>query len=427
MQPFIESREYSKGNFYIDKDWDRYSDELKKFTEKPNIDYLGLCKEYDYEQNKLVVRPNYYIGYRWLDDNNYIHVSPKLYNETQADYLSMFLTCLKDPMVSKHLDETYEIFFNEKWIEIKDSKNDYITPFLILQFLQIVNKIAQKGLKKGYKKVTENLTSKVKGKILVNQTIKHNHFKNRLDKTVCNHQIFTIDCVENQILKTALLQCSRNLHGMKNEEITKLLKLNLNSFELVNSINISQSDFSKVQHSPFYKEYKQALQLAQMIFKRFGFSLNSNVNPTQNKIPPFYINMPELFERYVEVQLRKIYSNDLIPGYGMGNGYKTTVGELRPDFIVKSKKLIIDAKYKYWFENDSNKYFKDDFQQLSLYGRVKEIRDSIEVNENEEATLLFIYPTTDDEKEFTESSFENENNFYNIKKFATNIPTKKEL
>jgi len=405
--------------------------ELKKFNElfeskksDEYTKYLGIHQEFDGFEVKL--KTHYFIGYRWLDDKNYIHVSPKRYNENQADYLDMFLTCLEDPIVSKHLDETYKIFFNERWIDIQDKK-DEITPFLILQFLQIVNKISKKGLKKGYIKVTENLTSKIKGKILINQTIKQNHFKNRPDKTVCNHQIFTIDCIENQILKTALLQCSRNLHGMKNEEITKLLKLNLNSFELVNSINISQSNFSKVQHSPFYKEYKQALQLAQMIFKRFGFSLNSNVNPTQNKIPPFYINMPELFERYVQVRLQKVYNSDLISGYGMGNGYKTTVGELRPDFTVKNKKLIIDAKYKYWFVNDSNKYFKDDFQQLSLYGRVKEIRDSIGVKENEEATLLFIYPTTDNEKEFIESSFDNENNFYNIKKFAINIPIKKEL
>jgi len=427
MEVVFQAKEHSRNNNKIIYDFTEeqviYFNELFKSNDtESSSKYLGLHE--GYIDNKVVLKSNYYIGYRWFNEKQeeYIHVSPKKsIDEKQADYLSMFLTCLQDPIVSKHLNETYEIFFNEKWIDIKDTKNDYITPFLILQFLQIVNKIAKKGLKKGYVKITQNLTSKIKGKILVNETIKHNHFKNRLDKTVCNHQIFTTNCIENQILKTALLQCSRNLHGINNKDITKLLKLNLNSFELVDSINISQNNFSKIQHSAFYKEYKQALQLAQMIFKRFGFSINSTTSQTQNKIPPFYINMPELFERYVEVKLRKIYKDSLVAGYSQKNGNSYTWG-LRPDFIVKNKKLIIDAKYKYWFSNNKDNRFKDDYQQLSLYGRVKDIRKDIRLEHSDnEATLLFIYPTTEEEKEFTEANFDVENDFNNIKKFAMNI------
>jgi 5-methylcytosine-specific restriction endonuclease McrBC regulatory subunit McrC len=407
---------------------DKFDEEkIKEFNQlydKQNPKYLALHQEFDGYEVKL--KSYYYIGYRWLDEENkeYIHISPKIHNGYQADYLKIFLICLKDPIVSKHLDETYKIFFNEKWIEPKSSKNDEITPLLILQFLQIVKNISTKGLKKGYVKVTENLTSKVKGKILINQTIKQNHFKNRVDKTVCNHQIFTVNCLENQILKTALLQCSRNLHGINNKEISKLLKLNLNSFELVNSKEVFNSDFAKIKHSPFFKEYKEALKLAQMIFKRFGFNLNSkNTNINHTKIPPFYINMPELFERYVEVKLREKYKDNLKAGYGMGKGCKISIGELRPDFVVKNKKLIIDAKYKYWFkQDDKNSNFKDDFQQLSLYGRVVKIRDDIGLKDSfEEAKILFIYPRIDG-KESIDDDFEIENDFTNIYKFGIKIP-----
>jgi len=262
---------------------------------------------------------------------------------------------------------------------------------------------------------------------LVNQTIKHNHFKNRLDKTVCNHQIFTIDCLENQILKTALLQCSRNLHGIQNKEISKLLKSNLNNFELVNSKEIFDNDFSKIKYSPFYKEYKDALRLAQMIFKRFGFALNSLSAKEIHNIPPFSINMPELFERYVEVILREKYKGNLKAGYSIGNGYKTSIGELRPDFIVKDEKLIIDAKYKYWFEYDKDNRFKDDYQQLALYGRLAGIRNDINLSENEEAKLLFIYPKING-KDFIygKDSFEKVEDFNNIYKFGIKIPLKEE-
>ena len=154
------------------------------------------------------------------------------------------------------------------------------------------------------------------------------------------------------------------------QSLNKLIEINANIVGVCTKEESKfNSDFAKIKHSPFFKEYKEALKLAQMIFKRFGFNLNSKDTNTI-KIPPFYINMPELFERYVEVKLRSLYKNDLVAGYGKKNGNSYIFG-LRPDFIVKNRKLIIDAKYKYWFENEiSDNNFKKDFQQLSLYGRV---------------------------------------------------------
>jgi len=429
MELIAQSLEYSTENFEIIKenktDWSEK--ELSKFSEKPSKDYLGLYYNFD---SPKIIRPHYYIGYRWFDEKEeqYIKVSPKSNAGKQADYLKMFLECLKDPIVSNHLDETYKIFFDEKWITI-DEKQDEITPFLILHFLKIVSFISKKGLKKGYIKVQENLTSKIKGRILIGETIKQNHFKNRLDKTVCEHQIFTTDCIENQILKTALLQCSKNLHGIGDDDISKLLKYNLKSFELVSQKEIFDSDFAKIKHSAFYKEYKEALRLAQMIFKRFGFALNSSRQNASRKIPPFYINMSELFERYTEVYLRKIYKDKLVPGYGRENGKSYKWG-LRPDFIVKDKRLIIDAKYKYWFDNNNNNYFKDDFQQLSLYGRVKEIREIIGLkHSNKIAKILFIYPKTDGEKCIDKNNFKDikVEGFKNIYKIGISIPHNKEI
>jgi len=418
LKAIVDSTEHTQIDYTdnFNEDWFK---KFNKLYDEQNPKYLGLHQEYDIYEIKL--KSHYYIGYRWFNEeaNEYIHISPKLNNSKQADYLKMFLECLKNPIVSKHLNETYKIFYNEKWIEKKDSK-DEITPLIILQFLQIVKNISTKGLKKGYIKVTENLTSKIKGKILINQTIKQNHFKNRLDKTVCNHQIYTIDCIENQILKTALLQCSRNLHGINNDDISKLIKLNLNSFDLVNSKEVFDSDFSKIKYSPFYKDYKEALKLAQMIFKRFGFNLNDIDNKEKHKIPPFYIDMPELFERYVEVKLREKYKGALVPGYGQKNGNSYNWG-LRPDFIVEGEQLIIDAKYKYWFEqNDKDSKFKDDYQQLALYGRVVEIRNDIEISKNEEAKILFVYPKIDG-KESIDDNFKLEDNFNNIYKLGIKI------
>ena len=383
----------------------------------PNPKYLGIHQEFD--QNELKLKSYYYVGYRWISEteDKYIYVSPKEYKKSKADYLKMLLECMKDTIVSKKLTDTYEIFFNEKWIEINDEQ-DEITPLLILHFLNVIKNITKKGLKKGYIKLTENISSKIKGKILINDTIRQNHTKNRIDKTICCHQVFTINCIENQIIKTALLQCSRNLLGINNKDISKLLKQNLNFFELVDKKEVFESDFSKIKHSPFFKEYKDALNLARMIFKRFGFSLNSSSLKYKHHIPPFYINMPELFERYVEVLLRK-YHPDLIDG---NRDIKFEMN-MRPDFLLPSKYMIIDAKYKYWYDSThENDKFKDDYQQLSLYGRANKIRNKIQINKENEPTLVFIYPEINGKNEIKldETIFEKE--FNKIYRVGINIP-----
>lgn len=109
-----------------------------------------------------------------------------------------------------------------------------------------------KGLKKAYQNTTENLTSKIKGKILINQTIKHNHLKNRLDKTICTHLIFTENCIENQILKTALLQCNRYIGKTTDRSLQQLLKKNLNYFRHISSKKVFDSDFNQIRDSLIY-------------------------------------------------------------------------------------------------------------------------------------------------------------------------------
>jgi hypothetical protein len=140
----------------------------------------------------------------------------------------------------------------------------------------------------------------------------------------------------------------------------------------------------KIKHSPFYKEYKTALNLAKLIFKRLGFSLNANADIL--KTPPYYINMPKLFERYVELQLIK----SKIP-YIDGNEQNIANFGMKPDFILPNLNTILDAKYKFWYKQDhETAEFKEDYLQISLYGRDKDIREKL--NSNTEPLLMLVYP-----------------------------------
>ncbi len=374
------------------------------------------------EDDKIKVKSSYFVGYTWLIENkSFIRILPKQNKgKKQANYVAMFLECLNDTVVSKHLSETYKIFLNQPVINI-NRKDDLLSPFLILHFIKVVEKIAKKGLKKGYIKEQKNLTSKIKGKILINQTINKNHLQNRLDRTYCVYKKYTINCLENQIIKTALIQSSKYLSIIKNDFIGNVIKRNLNAFMQVDTKEIFDCDFINIRHSPFYSEYKEALNLAKLIFKLFGYSMQSKILTDKLQIPPFYIDMPELFERYAEVKLRKYYKNELISGYSKTDKeVNSYIWGLRPDFIVKNQNTIIDAKYKYWFEATNNDKFKDDYQQLALYSRIKSLKKDIG-NNVEEAQIIFIYPHSEGVDTIDNDKIDSDNNF-NINKIKLKIP-----
>ena len=399
-----------------------YKSEVLTNTPSPNT-LLGLHLDWNEVAKKFQPRFNYYVGFGWLEINkSVIEVKPKTDN---IDYLKIFLDCLANPKVSSHLKDSYKIFFDEPLIEIESSSFE-ITPLLIIHFLSVLKRISQKGLKKGYISTTENLSGKIKGKIKVQQTIRKNLSANRADKNICQYQIHTQNCLENQILKTALNQVSRYIYRFHktDDDFLKLLKYNQVSFETVSEIGVNLQDFKRIKHSSFYTEYKEALSLAEMIFKRLGFSPNQNNERLKSKTPPFYINMPELFERYVETKLRKKH-HDLLAGYG-NEGYSETrsTWKLRPDFLLPSLNLIIDAKYKFWYDEEKGDKLKPDYQQLSLYARTTDILNKM-VSKDSIPRLIFIYPIDEQNKEINLYNLgDPETGFENIYKIGIQLPIK---
>jgi len=366
-----------------------------------NMQYLGLNEEFE---------SNYFIGMRWigwqeneLEQKGVIWVQPK---HAKIPYEKLLFKCLNHPKVCGHLDQCYEIFPDEPEIPVPKDFDDYITPLLITDFLVRIQKIARKGLKKGFVTVHNTLNNKIKGKILVNQTINHQLKKNNITQTHCSYQIHTEDCTENRILKAALLQSQKYIYRFMQdrEQIKDLLNYNLTTFEEVKSVSINLSDFNDINHSAFYKEYKPSLILAKRILKGLGFSLNSDISLKNKTIPPFYINMPELFERYCEVLLRNKYP-DTLAGYQYKGFSETRLGKskLRPDFIIPSENRIVDSKYKYWINGGND---IGGLMQLSLYSRHKKAIELLN-SSGKIPTLQFIFPKNDGELEI---NFETDKN-----------------
>lgn len=330
----------------------------------------------------------YYIGVDWIGDSSLsINVQPKLNTEDEEiDYLKMLFEALQEPNNFKHLKNLYTIDFNAPLIEIEQHQ-DKLTPLLLLEFLQLLKQIVRKGLKKSYYKVTKNLNARVKGKVLVNATIKQNHTKQKMLYTVCQYEEFGYNSIENRILKKTLLFTQSALNNLKGTSIDfKHIYHYVNpAFQLIDA-DIDLRELKSTKPNPLFKEYTQALKLAKIILKKYGYNI-SKTTETKIKTPPFWIDMSKLFELYVYKKLR-----DLFPLKGEVI-YHKTYNYLEPDFILNSKgglQMIIDAKYKPKYEN--NNISTEDIRQVSGYARLKSIYEELNIDDfNSVIDCLIIY------------------------------------
>jgi 5-methylcytosine-specific restriction enzyme subunit McrC len=303
----------------------------------------------DNEIKFLKLNPNfettYFIGIDWLVENKVaLVVEPKI---EKLDYLKMFMECFNNDLISKDLSRIYKIYFNKKPIELSTSKFE-LTPLMVIHFLNILNNIVKRGLKKDYIRVENNLQSKVKGKILFNKTLKTNIFKGRKDRNYCNYQEYSNDCIENQILKKALLFVNAYLtkHFQQDKELLHSLNYCLGAFADV-SEDVEVKRIKQFKINPLYKEYSEALRLAKMIFQRFSYSITEVVKVRDNKIPPFYIDMSLLFELFVFSKLRKEFGRNIL--YQSKGRYGYT------DFLKIDEKIIIDTKYKLKYDEKTSR------------------------------------------------------------------------
>jgi 5-methylcytosine-specific restriction endonuclease McrBC regulatory subunit McrC len=402
--------------------------------QKGSLKYLGL----EFDNNPIEIKANYYIGLRWFEwnEDNITHKDViQVFPKRIIDFNNMLVTCLNNPIVANHMENSYEIFTEEPFIQIEKSSYDLITPFVIIDYLYKIRDIVHKGLKKDFIVITRNLTGKIKGKINVSKTINRNILQP--NKTYCSYHIYSIDCLENRILKAGLLIASKYLiQYSSKQQLFDLLNFVKSAFQLVSKQEISPKDFLKVKESSFYKEYSPALKLARILLSRFGWKINFDISYQKQFIPPFYINMPELFERYCEVKLRETVSNaNLMVGYDQHNPSSRTevkTPELRPDFLLPKQNMIIDSKYKYWIAGNDIESLdykitkilinKDDLQQISLYSRHRKILKKLN-NNAIPPKLVFIFPHVQGHKTIDFSFVNREvGNLYEIYCYPLTVP-----
>ena len=342
--------------------------------------YLGI---YDY-------CASYYIGASWLVKNKLaVIVTPKMEN---IDFVTMFLSALEvdTKNESDYFAQCYGIQFDEPTIETDEQLNQ-LTPLLVLHFISLLERLVKRGLKKDYIIREENLKTKVKGRLLFTKHLQKNVFQQRSDRMYCQFQDYTDDIPENRLLKKALLFADRiinNYESLKAQSSYSEIQSRLSKLKnRLGSISdeIEPYQVQKLSTNKLFKEYKEAIRVAKMLLRRYDYSI-SEASQEQHTTPPFWIDMSRLYEMWVFCQLDKAYPGQI--QFQVKGHCGTAV-----DFIKKDECLIMDAKYKPYYEY-SNRGIIDDIREISGYARDWKILQKLSITKSysEEIKCLIIYP-----------------------------------
>jgi len=370
--------------------------EYKLTFERNNENQLCCNIYFDEKKKNFHFQTSYFVGIDWIDENSRlsVYVQPKLNKEeVEINYLKILLDSLQEPENFKYLTDLVHIDFRKPYIPITQ-KQDLLSPFLIAQFLQMVKRIVQKGLKKSYYTVTANLNARIRGKIIIDKNIKQNTARGKLTNTTCQYQEFGVNCDDNKILKKAIrfsykvIQQYGSVNAININELLCIFNYISPPFESI-SDDLDNKYTKLFKTNPLFKEYDQAIKLAQLILKRYSYNI-AQTEQEQVMTPPFWIDMSKLFELYVFKQLKAIFSN------GVKYHFKAKRQEL--DFVLKSEDqnflFVIDTKYKPKYEDHSISI--EDIRQISGYARLEKVYEELNITDlNQNIKCLIIYSHQD--------------------------------
>jgi 5-methylcytosine-specific restriction enzyme subunit McrC len=264
----------------------------------------------------------------------------------------------------------------------------------------------------------------VKGKILINETIKKNHFNNKMLYSYCQYSEFGINSTENKVLKKALafsIAAMQNIKGIDISSLNGLINYIQPAFISVDS-EVNIEELKGIKSNKLYKEYEQALKFAKHILKRYGYNI-STANSTTINTPPFWIDMSKLFELYVFSKLKERFTEHKEVTYHQKFNY------LEPDFIINTNdgvtKMIVDAKYKPQYQEGN--VSTEDIRQISGYARLKKIYKFLEFEEDKIIDCLVIYSNQSaNRKDFKGDNFkiEEEKEYNRFYKIGIELPIK---
>ena len=325
----------------------------------------------------LVCDTAYFIGLDWLIPGKLaVHVEPKMNDANrliEVDYLSMLNEALKDHENLQFLTDLQFCRTQAPRIPTK-KENSGLLLFLLIQFLTLITRIRQRGLKRNFHCEEQAFVYGKKGRILLSQSLKAARTASLTDRLHCSVQQFDVDTPANQYLKCALRTTLLLLQtpAFKQERhLTELARLSLRAFEAVSDVtHPAPIKIRKV--NPVFRVYTEALRLAELILS--SATLGHLATSGRSSVPPYWIDMARLFELFIYKKLRQAITPNGAVQYQFAAHYQYL------DYLCKAPGtplpfFIADAKYKPRYS--SQPIDKDDLRQLAGYARLTKVEQQL--------------------------------------------------
>jgi 5-methylcytosine-specific restriction enzyme subunit McrC len=378
-----------------------------EYTVKRGREENELCLKLQRRGEDVYATSSYFVGVDWIKENEVgVQVSPKMNDGYEIDYVRMLNDALCEKENFEHLKDLITIKFDKPSIRITQ-KQDLLSIFLITEYLNLLHRIVKRGLKKSYIIVEDNLHNKVKGRVLVAKNTRKNLMRGKMTDNICSYQVYGVDSPENQILKKALIFCVKQLdiynYALDIRYLREMVRLISPHFDKVSDI-VNVSRIKSFNANPIYKDYKQAVDFAQLLLKRYSYNITL-VGKMEIDTPPFWIDMSKLFELYSFHHLRRVFTHKNEVRYHVKAHYQELDYLLNP--VHWPEPYVIDAKYKPRYKNVGG-VSKEDAREVAGYSRLSSVYERLGLNAEISPPIkcLIIYPDQDKEEGFTFNRYE---------------------
>lgn len=397
------------------------------YTVRRGREHKEICLSLRRTGDDIIACGSYFVGIDWVEQGKVaVQVNPKLNDGFEVDYVHMLNDALSEPANYDHLQHLVTIHFNKPSIKVHQ-QHDVLSVFLVTEYINILQRLVRKGLKKNFYLIENNLRNTIKGRLMVERNIRQNLSKGYITDNVCKYQVYDVDTPENRILKKALIFCLKQLDAYKHVFNTDILTAKaryVKPYFCKVGDDICVETIKSCKCNPVYKEYAQALEFAQQLLKRYSYDITF-VGKQDIPTPPFWIDMSKLFELYVFHHLRQVFTGKHEVRYHVNANYQELDYLLQPKLWTSP--YVIDAKYKPRYK-DAN-IMKEDARELTGYARLSKIYSILGLDEDTSLPIkcLIVYPDQEQKEYFTfnrniEPTFDKIHGYVRMYKVGIRLP-----
>lgn len=382
MNKLIEVKEFDTlisnekyNDKYICVDKDIFSDLLEFIhafnSDSEESDVLDFIK-IGYRRNigETLTFKNY-VGLIQMKNNCQIQVLPKIefLNGEQDETKKVFMRMLRSMK-----DFPSKVFSNAN---LKMERMNLYEIFINM-YLQEVRQLVKHGIKSSYVGVEDNLNF-YKGKLLVNEHIKHNMVHQ--ERFYVRYDEYQVNRPENRLIKSTLLKLQNITSSVENSKTIRQL---LTSFEMLPpSINFDK-DFSQIVIDRNTKDYEMLMQWSKVFLKNKSFTTFSGTENARALLFP----MEKVFEAYVAQNMKKVFSkyhwnvSTQDKGHYLFNklnGENYRKFAIRPDLVVTrddNSVVILDTKWKKLINDQCKNYGISQVDMYQMYAYAKKYSTS---------------------------------------------------